>query len=659
MRLPMTLLFTAAAGPALAQDVASAAKAFGAREAVQQISLSPDGKRIAVVAPVPGGTALALLVGGVDGEPLRSVLRSSGAQEHLRSCRWSTDTRLVCTVTLAAPTGYGLVTYTRMLSLNADGTDVKQLTAPSSSRALGFNLHGGAPIDWQGAGGGGTVLMTRNFVRDNDTGTRIANRKNGLGVESVDTTTLQRTIVEAPNPIASEYITDGRGRVRVRGLRPDLTTGGVGDTISYQYRAPGSDDWRPLGAVKLLPSGTATGFDPSAVDRDLNVVYGFDDQDGRRALFRVALDGTGKRELVEANPQVDVDGLVRIGRQRRVVGVSYATDRRQTRFFDPELKRLAASLSKALPGLPLVSFVDASADEKKLLLWAGSDVDPGRYYLYHKDTRELNELLPARPQLAGVKLAPVRAVTFPAADGTPIPGYLTMPTGSEDRKLPAIVMPHGGPGARDEWGFDWLAQFFAARGYAVLQPNFRGSTGYGERWFQHNGFQSWRTAVGDVNNGGRWLVKQGVADPARLAILGWSYGGYAALQSAVLDPELFRAIVAIAPVTDLNALREESRNFSNFTLVDRFIGSGPHVREGSPAQNAARIKAPVLLVHGDQDQNVGVGESRLMADRLRDAGRKVEYLEFKGLDHQLDDDGARTEMLGRADAFLRAALKTP
>jgi dipeptidyl aminopeptidase/acylaminoacyl peptidase len=217
-------------------------------------------------------------------------------------------------------------------------------------------------------------------------------------------------------------------------------------------------------------------------------------------------------------------------------------------------------------------------------------------------------------------------------------------------------MPHGGPGARDEWGFDWLAQFFAAKGYAVLQPNFRGSTGYGDAWFQKNGFQSWKTAIGDVNDGGRWLVQQGIAAPDKLAIVGWSYGGYAALQSAVLDPALFKAIVAVAPVTDLETLRGEAKPFTNFPLVDRFIGHGDHVRDGSPARNAKAIKAPVLMFHGDMDQNVGIGESRLMADKLRDAGGKVELVEFKGLDHQLDDSKARAAMLGRADAFLHASL---
>jgi dipeptidyl aminopeptidase/acylaminoacyl peptidase len=351
-----------------------------------------------------------------------------------------------------------------------------------------------------------------------------------------------------------------------------------------------------------------------------------------------------------------VDGLVRIGRQHRVVGVSFATEKRSIEFFDPELKRLQGSLSRAIPNTPLIEFVDASADERRLLLWAGSDSDPGRFYVFDKGTRHLEELLPLRPQLASRQLASVRAVTFPAADGTPIPAYLTLPAGGTGRNLPAIVMPHGGPGARDEWGFDWLPQYFAARGYAVLQPNFRGSAGYGVSWFQQNGFQSWRTAIGDVNSGGRWLIAQGIADPAHLGIVGWSYGGYAALQSAVLDPSLFKAIVAIAPVTDLETLRGESRNFTNFRGVDAFIGHGPHVREGSPAQNAERIAAPVLLFHGTLDMNVGVGESRLMASRLRGAGKQVELVTFPDLDHQLGDDAVRARMLGQADAFLRRSM---
>ena len=244
------------------------------------------------------------------------------------------------------------------------------------------------------------------------------------------------------------------------------------------------------------------------------------------------------------------------------------------------------------------------------------------------------------------------AIRYPAADGTMIPGYLTLPPGRSDAKgLPAIVMPHGGPSSRDEWGFDWLAQYFAQTGFAVVQPNYRGSSGYGDKWYQDNGFQSWRTAIGDVTDAGRWLVKEG-ADPARLSIVGWSYGGYAALQSGVLAPDLFKKIVAIAPVTDLAELKEEVERYTTGAIMRDFIGSGPHIREGSPAQNAASIKAPVLMFHGTLDQNVDIEQSRIMKRALDSAGKRVELIEYPGLAHDLGDSDARTAMLARIAGFL-------
>src|SRR4029077_14505845 len=222
----------------------------------------------------------------------------------------------------------------------------------------------------------------------------------------------------------------------------------------------------------------------------------------------------------------------------------------------------------------------------------------------------------ARSELEGVQLAKVRPITYQAADGVAVPAYLTLPPGKEDAKgLTAIVLPHGGPSARDEWGFDWLSQFYAARGFVVLQPEFRGSSGYGDAWFRQNGFRSWPVAIGDVLAAGRWLVKEGMADPKKLAIVGWSYGGYAALQSAVVDSGVFKAVVAIAPVTDLAALREERRRWSDYSLIAEVVGDRPHVREGSPAANAGKIKVPVLLFHGAMDANVDISHSRRMADR--------------------------------------------
>lgn len=642
------------AAPAAAQT--SLAAQFGARETIQQISLSPDGRYIAVVQPDQGRGAALMVADLTTGGPMKGILRSSGNPDRLTGCHWASGKRIVCDIYMIQQ-GVQRMYFTRMVSLNADGSDLRVLTAATSARALGVAQSGGDIIDWGPEGANGSLVMTREFVPEETTGTHLASSKQGMGVELVDATSLRRKILEQPKPTAVDYVSDGHGAIRVMGLRPDRASGYAGDTINYFYRPAGSRDWKDMGALDVSGGTIVSGFNPYAVDRTANVAYGFDRHEGRRALFSIALDGSLKRTMVLSHPQVDVDGLIRIGRQQRVVGASYATDKRQVEFFDPELQRLRAALGKALPGKPLLTFVDASADEDKLLLFAGGDSHPGTYYLYSKTAKKLEEVLAARPQLDQVKLASVKPIEFPAADGTRIPGYLTLPAGSDGKNLPAIVMPHGGPAARDEWGFDWLAQFFAARGFAVLQPNFRGSSGYGDAWFKKNGFQSWKVAIGDVNDGGKWLVSQGIARADQLAILGWSYGGYAALQSSVLDPELFKAIVAIAPVTDLETLRTEARNYTNFPQVDAFIGKGEHVREGSPARNAGRIKAPVLLFHGDQDLNVGIGESRLMAGKLRDVGGKVELVEFDGLDHQLDDGEARSTMLSRADQFLRASLK--
>lgn len=648
----------ACAGPAAAQSVESLAARFGATESVQDISLSPDGNKVLFLVPTPLGRTLYMadLVAG--GEPQR-VINQSNPKERISWCNFASNTRIVCQIATIQNSGTALLGFSRLVSFNADGSDARLLNTMDSSRSLGFAQSGGSVIDWDVPGKPGHVFVTRTYVPERTIGTRLASTKTGVGVDDLDTTKLTRSVVEQPRDDAVGYISDGKGTVRLMTTREKDASGYDRDRLSFFYRKPASRTWEVLSRYNADGTTAPGGFYPVAVDSGKNVVYGFDDHDGRSALYTISLDGTATRQLVLSRPDVDVDSLVRIGRDQRVVGASYATERRTIEFFDPELKKLGAALGKALPGKPNISFVDGSEGEAKLLLFASSDADPGRFYVFDKATRQLEEFLPVRHKLAGLTFGEMKPVTYTAADGTQIPAYLTLPPGSNGKGLPGIVMPHGGPGARDEWGFDWLAQYFAARGFAVIQPNFRGSTGYGADWYQKNGFQSWRTAIGDVNDAGRYLVSSGVAAPGKLAVFGWSYGGYAALQSPALDPDLFKAIVAVAPVTDLNTLREESRDFTNFPQVDAFIGHGPHVREGSPAQNAAAIKAPVLLFHGDLDQNVGVGESRLMRDRLKAAGKPVDYVEFEGLDHYLADGAARTRMLGDSDSFIRKALGMP
>ncbi|MEO7178496.1 MAG: S9 family peptidase [Allosphingosinicella sp.] len=648
----LALLFLVGAGAP-----ADPPAAFGAREHVLDASLSPSGRKFAFISPGPGQSSYLYTVEiGSNAEP-RQALMADGKPYRLRDCGWVSEERLVCTLfmiidssEIKQPLGA-----TRLIAVNTDGGGLKLLSRRQRDNDLYVAFGGGGIIDWL-PGTDGAVLMGRQYVPEVRIGTNLLDNREGYGVDRVDTASLAIKPVEPAKRDANEYISDGRGNIRIMAMSGMAgATGYSNGQISFHYRTKASRDWKPLSSFNTL---TDKGFLPIAVDPDLDLAYGFKDgPEGRLALYSIALDGSMKETLVFAHPQVDVDNTIRIGRAHRVVGVTYATEKREAVYFDPPLAALGRSLSKALPGLPLIRFVDSSADESKLLLWAGSDTDAGRYYLYDKATKKLGQLVTSRPQLENVSLATMKPVRYKAADGTEIPAYLTLPPGSSGKNLPALVMPHGGPSARDEWGFDWLVQFFASRGYAVLQPNYRGSAGYGDSWYQKNGFQSWRSAIGDVNDAGRWLVAQGIADPAKLGIFGWSYGGYAALQSGVVDPGLFKAVVAVAPVTDLGTLVKDSSEFTSYRVVKNFIGTGPHLREGSPAQNASRITAPVLLFHGDLDLNVSIRQSRMMQDKLKAAGAQSELVVYPGLDHQLEDSLARADMLKRSDAFLRKALK--
>ena len=641
---------------ARAEDPAATAAKFGARPTILTASISPDGDRIVFVGTRKGGGENAAVV---DLATTRTVpvYSSNGNQEHLMHCQFILADRVVCGLYLIAGSGSNIDAATRMISAAADGSEVKMLSARTPNRPHYYTArNGGWVVDYNVPGEPNSVLMTSVATPEQRVGTILARQDIGLGVEKVDVKTLKRAQVERPRERARSYVSDGLGHIRLMSTMPTNSSGYAEGVENFFYRPADGGEWAPLSSVEINASGLSVGFEPLAIDAARNVVYGTNDYQGNTALFQRALDGSGKTDLLLHSPLADIDSLIQIGRSQRVVGASYVTEKRLVEYFDPDLRKLATSLTRVLPGNPQISFWDATHDEQKLLVLASSDTNPGTLYLYDRTTKKLGELLPLRDELVGATLATMKPVTFPARDGTMIPGYLTLPPGSDGKNIPAIVMPHGGPAARDEWGFDWLVQFYAARGFAVLQPNYRGSTGYGASWFEKNGFQSWPIAMNDVIDAGRWLVQSGTTRPGKLAIVGWSYGGYAALQTAVVDPDVFKAIVAIAPVTDLDKWKEQFRYRSNFRIMERYVGSGPHIDAGSPARHADRFKAPVLLVHGDRDMNVSVAESHLMRDRLNGAGKAVDYIEFPDLDHGLDSAEARTRMLTESDRFLRKAL---
>jgi dienelactone hydrolase len=657
MNLRIALLASAIGLSSVAQqsnaaDLAADAKAFGARPAVTQPDLSPSGSTIMYLTPGPGPKTVAV-VGDLNAGRFTTMVSSDGQPESLSWCRFVGDTHAVCRFgALVESKSLGdLLGFSRLISMDLNGANAKLLGQPESAHEFAIRQDDAEVIDWLG-GTDATVLMNRLYVPEEVIGTNVKRTKSGWGVDRLNVTTLKSDTVEAPRE-AADYMSDKQGHVRLMSITDARNSGMLTGRMRYFYRTQGSRDWKDLATVTDVDHPD---FRPLAIDASIDSLYALKKKNGRYALYAIKLDGSMAERLVAENPRVDIDDVLRFGDGQKVIGYTYTAEKGERVYFDPEFKALSESLSKALPQSPIIEFEDASSDGNKLLIFAGSDTDPGRYYLFDRTRKALEPLMIERPELEGRTLASVKPVDISTPDGTVIPAYLTLPPGKAAKGLPAVVLPHGGPSSRDAWGFDWLAQFLAARGYAVLQPEYRGSAGFGDAWLNENGFRNWRTSIGDITASAKWLAAQGIADPSRTAILGWSYGGYAALQSAATEPSLYKAVIAIAPVTDLQMAKDESRNFTNYDLVEKEIGSGPHIAEGSPLRHASDIKAPVLLFHGTMDANVRVAESEKMDAALKAAGKQSELVTFKGLDHQLRDADARTQMLTKIGELLDSTI---
>jgi dipeptidyl aminopeptidase/acylaminoacyl peptidase len=294
-----------------------------------------------------------------------------------------------------------------------------------------------------------------------------------------------------------------------------------------------------------------------------------------------------------------------------------------------------------------------------VLVLVESPQHPPVHYLVDFERKAADIVGEAYPGLEGARLGAVRSLSYLARDGTPIPAYLTLPPGATPRGLPLVVLPHGGPEDRDLGGFDWWAQFLATRGYAVLQPQFRGSTGFG-REHRLAGYRQWGGRMqDDVSDGVRHLVATGVADPNRVCIVGASYGGYAALAGAAFTPELYRCAVSVNGVSDLPSMladvaRVSGRTSNRLAYWKDHIGvaSDPDVAGRSPARAAAAVRAPVLLLHGTDDTVVLPAQSQKMAAALAAAGKPHRLTLLPGEDHWLSNGATRTRVLEEIERFL-------
>jgi dipeptidyl aminopeptidase/acylaminoacyl peptidase len=382
----------------------------------------------------------------------------------------------------------------------------------------------------------------------------------------------------------------------------------------------------------------------------------------RLVLFNPA---TGKEELVESDPskRVDFGNALFSEVSDELVATIYEDERERIYWKDKGFEADYKNLQKQLPGKE-INFGSSTKDEKLFLISANADTDPGSTYLYDRTTKKLTLQYQIREKLNRAYLAPMKPVKYPSSDGLEIPAYLTLPKGGEAKNLPAVIVPHGGPWGRDSWGYDAFAQFLANRGYAVLQPNFRASTGYGKK-FLDAGNKEWGGKMqDDVTWGAKYLIAQGIADPKRVGIMGGSYGGYATLAGVAFTPDVFAAGVSIVGPSNLITLLESIPPYWEQIRKLFYERMGdPNTPEGkaqlmrqSPLTAAEKIKTPLLVIQGANDPRVKKRESDQIVIALRDRGFPVEYLVAPDEGHGFARPVNNMAMFASAEKFLAKYL---
>ncbi|NUU02001.1 alpha/beta hydrolase family protein [Herbaspirillum robiniae] len=620
---------------------------FAGLPQVQHISLSPDGKSMAYVMNVEGASYLVTQLPGA-AEP-KVVLKSENQKYFFQNMRWVNDHRLLVGV-LYPGYRYGNATYeTRMIAVDSDGGKLQGNLLESAYR---FDERKHVPqlqnsVIGKSASDDDSVLVSLDIEKGNLPDVYSLN---------VATARLER-VVNNTGGIYS-WMADRQGTVRVG-------SGWRDKEMRVIVRAPGSKQWHTLATYTAddYAQVRKRAVHPIGFADDPRFLYVFADHEGRSAVFRIdTSDPAFARTLVYADAQFDIHGgLIYSKWLKQYVGVEYAGEYGRQVLWNEQARALQEQFDRALPG-KTNQIISSSDDGMRLLVSSSAVNQPASIYWLDRRNGQMTKLLDTRPALAGRAMPMPRAISFKGRDGTPLHGYLTPPWNAPAGKAPLIVLPHGGPVARDVARFDVYTQFFASRGWAVLQVNFRGSAGYGAE-FEQAGFKRWGLEMqDDITDSVNWSVQSGLADPARICIVGGSYGGYAAMMGVIKTPELYRCAVSINGVADLRDLLANAQRYVGYEIgAERIIGQWwsdrERLRQTSPVNRAKEIRTPLLLIHGKEDRTVPVEQSRDMADALKDTGNKdYRYVELPLGDHGLSREEDRIRAFREMETFLKTYL---
>jgi dipeptidyl aminopeptidase/acylaminoacyl peptidase len=440
--------------------------------------------------------------------------------------------------------------------------------------------------------------------------------------------------------------------------------------LATRSNEDGSNDLLRVDDKELVPiyhTGPFEEFDPYAFDKDNKQFYIATNKGDDRDLKQlVLLDPVSMNEtFVEKDPmnRVDFGNASFSDVTKSLINTSYTDEKERLYWKDQQFEADHKIIEKELPGL-LLNFTSSTADENLWLLNAYSDVDPGAAYLFDRKTKKLSFQYRPRPDIPIKSLAPMKAIKYKSSDGLEIPAYLVLPKGVPAKNLPMVAFPHGGPWGRDEWGYNSFAQFLANRGYAVLMPNFRASTGYGKKFLDAGNRQWGDKMQDDITWGIKYLISEGIVDAKHVGIMGGSYGGYATLAGVAFTPDLYAAAVSIVGpsnlITLLNSIPpywESIRKLFYLRMGDPTTDEGKkQLERQSPLNSADKIKTPLLVAQGANDPRVNKAESEQIVNALRKRNFPVEYILAPDEGHGFARPVNNMAMLAAAEKFLATYL---
>ncbi|WP_338767476.1 prolyl oligopeptidase family serine peptidase [Massilia sp. METH4] len=637
-----SLLNAAHAAPPPAEDFFGPSSFGGAQ-------LSPNGQYVAAKVPAKNGRDMLVVVELATSKP-QAVAAFSDAD--VGEFQWVNDGRLLFNST-DNDLGQGDINAAPgLFAVDRDGKNFRQLaqrrasfiTTPTAAQLLPWH----------------TYMLGQRGPQDSDSVyVRSVSFEPGGAVRSehllrLDTRTGRSTGVPMPGKV-QRWVLDARGEPRMA-----ITLEDGKSTIWFRE----NEKWRAITTFDAWVSA-AGGFTPLDFDSEGRLYVAARHDSDKTAIHTFDL-AAGKVDPVPrfAVQQYDFTGrLIRSG--NKLVGVRYLGDTWATEWFDPELKALQAAVDEKLPNLVNLISLPRRPEAPFVLVTTFSDMQPHTYFIYNRETGQLNLLGQSQPKLDATKMGRQHVLTYKARDGLPIPALLTLPGGAKlTDKLPMVVLVHGGPWVRGAtWGWSADVQFLASRGYAVLEPDFRGSTGYGAKHLTA-GFKQWGRAMqDDVADGTRWAIEQGVADPRRICIAGASYGGYATLMGLIKDPDLYRCGVNWVGVTDIKLmyggswfhssdLPEQYMRYGMPRLIGDMETEADQLMAVSPVEQASRLRQPLLMAYGGADRRVPRAHGTRFRDAVKATNKDVEWVEYPEEGHGWKLPKNRIDFWTRVEKFL-------